>query len=422
MYFYLKNDTKSSKCNIGTILGELNTLRKSKDFKPYIQQLYLQAEILLIKRINNKQTFQNEVVPLIESDLEDLWTKFQTEDKSNLKDTLNLLVACLNAYPAEMKQLLSEKQLKLKTIFAEKNFDYFYEVISQSTESLPNLQPLCTELMQYLANSETDLFKNMWLSLVDHKLYSRKENEKKYLGFKLFLFCLNLLDEKNLSVVFGETLLASDRLVENLVISYVNKLNNLNALSRDLVKDLTEVIRVKEQLFQDMSVGASLAIKAIKYTKNLHDMSDFVTPLVYVLNKRGLVQYFDFLINELTTMQIELLNNEKLDVVLQSKENANESEGEKTVVESNTDEQIRTKEDRYTLKQIWIINQILNLSKNALTFDDEELVKKILSYLAFHSYFNLPATKVDMGSSGAKKSEAHSPILVKNDRVESHLR
>ena len=333
-----------------------------------------------------------------------------------------LLVACLNAYPAEMKQLLSEKQLKLKTIFAEKNFDYFYEVISQSTESLPNLQPLCTELMQYLANSETDLFKNMWLSLVDHKLYSRKENEKKYLGFKLFLFCLNLLDEKNLSVVFGETLLASDRLVENLVISYVNKLNNLNALSRDLVKDLTEVIRVKEQLFQDMSVGASLAIKAIKYTKNLHDMSDFVTPLVYVLNKRGLVQYFDFLINELTTMQIELLNNEKLDVVLQSKENANESEGEKTVVESNTDEQIRTKEDRYTLKQIWIINQILNLSKNALTFDDEELVKKILSYLAFHSYFNLPATKVDMGSSGAKKSEAHSPILVKNDRVESHLR
>ena len=80
---------------------------------------------------------------------------------------------------------------------------------------------------------------------------------------------------------------------------------------------------------------------------------------------------------------------------------------------------LQAKTDRYMLKQIWIINQILNLSKNSLTFQNEELTKKILSYLSLHSYFNLNVPKVDMGKSG---EGSYSSILVKNERVESHLR
>ncbi len=411
------------------MVNDLNSLRKNKDFKPYIQQLYLQAEILLMKRVENSQIFQSIMLPEIEADLKDLWLKFQTEEKTNLKDDLNLLLGCLNAYPKEIKHFLSENNLKLKVIFNEKNFEFFYELISQSSESLPNLQPICMELMTYLVCTEMELFRKMWLTLIDIKLFSRKESEKKYLGFKLFLFCLNLVDESNLSAVFSESLLLSDRLIENLVISFVNKLSNLNALSKDIVKELIEIVRVKEQKIQTISIGASLAIKAIKNVKNLHDLSDFVSPIVYVLNDNGLVEYYEFLISELTVQQIELLNNEKLDLVLENKEAVdsatnNSSNGTHDETESKfkltEEQQLQAKTERYMLKQIWIINQILNMSKNSLTFQNEELIKKILSYLSLHSYFNIDNPKVDMGNNGIKNR--YSPILVKNERVESHLR
>jgi hypothetical protein len=428
---YLKKnkvDDKSTINNLKTVVSDLNSLRKNKDFKPYIQQIYLQAEILLIKRIESGETFKSYMLPQIEVNLKELWSKFQTDDKSNLKDDLNLLLGCLNTYPSEVKHFLSENNLKLKVIFHEKNFDFFYELISQSSESLPNLQPICTELMTYLVCTETELFRKMWLNLIDLKLFARKESEKKYLGFKLFLFCLNLIDEKNLSPAFSESLLLSDRLIENLVISYVNKVSNLNLLSREIVKELIDIIRVKEQKIQEISIGASLAIKAIKHVKNLHDLSDFVSPIVYVLNDKGLVDYFNFLINELTVEQIELLNNEKLDLVLENKQVSADvvdmpSNGSHDAGDENfkiAEEQIlQAKTDRYMLKQIWIINQILNLSKNSLTFQNEELTKKILSYLSLHSYFNINVPKVDMGKSG---ESSYSPILVKNERVESHLR
>jgi len=362
----------------------------------------------------------------IETDFKDLWSKFQTEDKSNLKDDLNLLLGCLNAYPKEIKHFLSENNLKLKTIFHEKNFDFFYELISQSSESLPNLQPICMELMTYLVCTETELFRKIWITLIDVKLFSRKESEKKYLGFKLFLFCLNLIDEMNLNAVFNESLLLSDRLIENLVISFVNKQSNLNALSRDIIKELIDIVRVKEQKIKEISIGASLAIKAIKHVKNLHDLSDFVSPIVYILNDKGLVQYFDFLINDLTVQQIELLNNEKLDLVLENKEAGVVASSNGTHDEANEkfklteEQQLQAKTERYTLKQIWIINQILNLSKNSLTFQNEELIKNVLSYLSLHSYFNINMPKVDMGKSHDKN--CYSQILVKNERVESHLR
>jgi hypothetical protein len=138
------------------------------------------------------------------------------------------------------------------------------------------------------------------------------------------------------------------------------------------------------------------------------------------------VPYFDYLINELTSQQLELLNNEKLDVHLEFKSNGSgdlagpEISGEPRLSE---EEQIQAKTEKFVLKQIWIVNQILNLSKSSLTFQNEELVKRILSYLAFHSFFNWgDAAKVDMSSGGVDGQSSLRRILVKNERVDSHLR
>ena len=391
---------------LSKVLAELNSTRKNKEYKGYIQQLFLQALVLLVKKVEKPEVFTKTVLPVIENDLKEVWTQFESADKTSslLKDNLNLLLSCANSYSNEMSSFFKSSQLKLAAIISSKNFDYFHDILSQSSESLPNLQPICMELLQYLALAQPDLFRSFWINLIDLKLLSRKETEKKYLAYKLFLFSLNLVDEANYEILFNETLYLSNNLIQNLVNSYTNKMNTLNPLSRDIVKELIEIIKDKEAKLKNVSIGASLMMKSIGYARNFHDLSDFVSPLVFVLNDNGLVKFYDYLINEVTVNEREAYKDALIDAKLQKKE---DEDGK----EANGQEEGQNKLDTFTRKQLWVLNQVSNLSKNALTFDNSALLKKILNYLAFHSYFE-----------ATSETDTHGPLVVKNEKVEGHLR
>ncbi len=100
-------------------------MRKSREIKPYIQQIYLQALIVLIKKLAaSEKVFAESVYDLIEADLRDnlLLGNFSKVGENALeeslaKNELNLLMACMNTFPAIMqKRLLDANGLDLKQI------------------------------------------------------------------------------------------------------------------------------------------------------------------------------------------------------------------------------------------------------------------------------------------------------------------
>ena len=77
-------------------------MRKNKEIKPYIQQIYLQALIILIKKISSEKVFASSVYPAVEADLKEnlLLTDFNKAAENLAADTLvkndlNLLLACM---------------------------------------------------------------------------------------------------------------------------------------------------------------------------------------------------------------------------------------------------------------------------------------------------------------------------------------
>lgn len=88
-------------------------MRQNKEIKPYIQQIYLQALIILIKKVSNEQVFAKSVYQVIEIDLKDnlLLANFNNPADNIIADTLvkndfNLLLACMNTFPEVMKKKL----------------------------------------------------------------------------------------------------------------------------------------------------------------------------------------------------------------------------------------------------------------------------------------------------------------------------
>jgi hypothetical protein len=287
----------SSPTIIKRILHDLNTMRSSPEHKLYIQQLCLQALVLLVKKLATTgypDLFASLVLPTIEQELKSVWT-------SKSKDNLNLLLACLNTYNAETNKFLKKCKLDLKSVFSfdagqGANGDYFYELISQSSEHLPNLEPVCTELLDYLAKYEPEMLRDFWVRFLDVRLYAKREPEKKYLGYKLYIYSLSLLDEHNMDLVFYQALLKCKNVLYNFVFSYTNKFNSLNGVCRETVgRELAQVLKSLESKNAGVSVGGDLSIRIIENGRNCHDLSDLISLLAHTFNESSLTTFFEYL-------------------------------------------------------------------------------------------------------------------------------
>jgi len=147
-------------------------------------------------------------------------------------------------------QLLKANDLDLnKILFSPACHTKLFEYLSQSTESLPKIQPFCSELIEYLVTHQPQIAKELWHSLIDSKLCLRREPEKKYLSYKLFLIYLSLVTKSNYQVIFEDCLLKSAHVLPTLVHNYLNRKSNLNQVCKELVRELVDVVRVKEAEF-----------------------------------------------------------------------------------------------------------------------------------------------------------------------------
>jgi hypothetical protein len=350
----------------------LNSLRKSTEIKVYIQQLYLEALILLIKRVESEKVFTKTLLPILEVDLQS-GLNFST---SNTKDELHLLLACFNQYPQAIKSKFQKMSFNT-LLLTSSNFDKYFELISQSSELLPKLAPFCCELTSAFI-SQSESFHNFWLTVIEQRLCRRKEPEKKYLSFKLFLYGISCVSEDNYEKVFVKTLLTSDSLIQTLVNNYTNRGTNLNGLCRDLIlKELVDIVRTKELEIANHSIGVCLLIKFIKYAKNCHDISDLMTQMIHVLNKHGIVQLFNYLINDYAKETADEGQDLKLLMAADDVDN-------KVI---NGGQESSTFADHIQVKQLWVVSQISALCKNNSILEDETLTAQILTYLVENSFF-----------------------------------
>ena len=301
-------------------VNDLNSMRKKPDIKFYIQELYLQALILLVKKLENVDQFKSLVLSSLSSDFADIWSfnadnvrEQNTSTIQSFKSNLNLLLACLNKNnELTCKILKEENNLKLKSLFNAKNFDLFYDILSQSSESLPKLQPICLELIEHLVRQDVLFFKQLWSDLINAKLCLKKDQEKKIVCFKLYLFALSLVNVENVQALFQEILLeSSHNVLQSFSTNYAYKTTKLNRLCRtELARELSEIVKSKETDLADIgssTLAADLCMQVIRYTKNLHDISDLVGSFIMCMNKHSLNQLFRFLINDLLKPDLESL-------------------------------------------------------------------------------------------------------------------
>jgi hypothetical protein len=408
----LNNKSAESTQMVKQALGDLNQMRKKADIKFYIQELYVQAIVLLVKKLEDTDLFKSVVLPTLESDLTELWSLPSQSQADNantqaFKSSLNLLLACLNkSNELTTSKLFKDdpKSTKLKSVFSAKNFDLFYDILSQSSESLPKLQPICLELVEYLARHNLPFLKQLWSDLINTKLCLKKEVEKKIVCFKLYLHALRLVDKSNVSVLFDEILIgASQNILHSFANNYAYKTTNLNALCRvELARELTDIVRVKEAELgseagssSSSTLAADLCTQLIRYTKNLHDLSDLTSAFVMHMGKNSLSRFFGFLINELLKADLAELR-----------------------VDGDTEDERSLKEDSIMSKQAWLVNQLSNFSRNKLTFEDTGLLKQVLQYLSINAYFETAA------GSGSKASAKYDIglKLEKNEKLVALIR
>jgi len=360
-----KDDT--TQMLIVSIAKNLNEIRKNNQVKFYVQELYLQSLIQLIKKVSNGKIFITCLFPVIERDLKELFQS--TLLFSSSKHTLNLLLACINTYKNEMQQyFLDRNNFDLNILFSHENYNSIYETVSQSTHLLPNIQPFCLELFSYLIVQKPSLAKELWSHLIDLRLVTKKEHEKKYLSFKLFLIYLNNVSKTNYETIFENCLLSSDNLIQTLVNNYCNKKGVLNKICKDIMKEFVDILKVKEKEFFEFGKSCSkIIIKFTWFARNYHELSELFSSIVLTLNIYGLENLFEYFTNEFP----------RINEAVRAKETAHLKTSE------------RSPTDQLVTKYMWIANQLFNMSKNSELFKTDMLVKKILSFLLAYSYFNV---------------------------------
>ena len=122
---------------VSSLASDLNDMRKNKEIKPYIQQIYLQALILLVKKVSSEEIFTSGILPAIETDLKDnlLMSNFNQITDSPLvesatKNDLNLFLACMNMYSKSMNaNLLTLNKLDFKAVLFSSGCSFFLFII-----------------------------------------------------------------------------------------------------------------------------------------------------------------------------------------------------------------------------------------------------------------------------------------------------
>lgn len=109
-------DSNNSQNTLKLILTDLNSFRANPEFKVYIQQLYLQALCLLIKRLDKLDLVFN----LLDSDLKQNFDLGKDLAVQKIKDNLNILLVCLNKSADSTESFLKSNALKLKSILVQK--------------------------------------------------------------------------------------------------------------------------------------------------------------------------------------------------------------------------------------------------------------------------------------------------------------
>lgn len=332
-------------------------------FKAYIRQLYLQGLIILVKKLTNGTSknpsiYKSLVLTSLGDDLKSAFVDGFTKNKENL----NLLVACLNSHTDETVSFLKSSSLKPKNLFPSTNsFDSIYDILSQSSESLPCLQPICVEIITYLMKHQTGYFNQFWPNVVDARLAGKKEPEKKLLAVKFFILALSHATEDTYPTLIG----SSEQVLKAFVSNYVNRQSNLSELMRNEVsKSLLECVREKDGV---ITMGADLMIKLISHTRNCHEMSDLIGSLIHVVKQPSLNKLFGY-------FTVDLLQIDQ----------------EHVVDETTTSDEAELIREQISSKQIWMLTQLSAMARNRSNTTDQhdfEIVEKILGYLLANAYF-----------------------------------
>lgn len=253
-----------------------------KHLKAYTRHLYLQGLIILLKKLSSNEykkgaeIFESDILSIIGDDLK---TPFKKEEENgnsgesnNLvkhKDDLNLLLACLNTYTSETQSYLKSNSLKPKHLFTSSSHDGLFEIVSQSSESLPNLQPICVELLTYLIAHQSSTFGGFWASVIDERLSGgKKDPKKKMLAIKLFLLALELThkNREQDEAAYSALVDSSGHILRSFVANYANRQSNLSEVIRDeLSKRLTEIVKNADGCGATNVVGADLVIKLVPF-------------------------------------------------------------------------------------------------------------------------------------------------------------
>lgn len=155
------------------------------------------------------------------------------------------------------------------------------------------------ELIEFLVTQEPLIAKEIWHLLIDGKLASRREHEKKYLSYKLFLFYLSLVNKSNFKVIFEDCIMQSLNIIQSLTLNYLSRWSNLNLMTKEIMKELVDLIRVKDAEFAEFDKScAPIVIKCLSYTRNCHDISDLFNSSMTGFNKSGLEAVYKHLTAE----------------------------------------------------------------------------------------------------------------------------
>jgi hypothetical protein len=400
---------KSSRLNkntepqlIESMSKKLNEMRKSHELKNYVQQLATQVLVALIKKSTNHSMFSTLILPTIESDLVRCMKALKKSSAKDVdKEDLNLLMICMSQHSKEMESFISKQKLSFdqRVIISMDNHEILYDFISKSTESLPSLQQFCTELIEHMLKQNLSEFKKFWLNMIDNKLCLRKESNKKYLSYKLFAYCISLVNEQNYSTLFQEVLLQSHHIISSLMNNYIFRANNLNELSKAIVKEIADLARQKENL---SSLRVDLTMELVKAFKNYYAIADLVNSFMSSFNENELKIFFDFLINELSHNDHAHSNQHNYKKLTNNHKGHGRSE-------SDQEENKIENSENTPNKHIWIINTIGNLSKNSNIFKASNLIKEIVNFLAMNFFFevnandNLKSNNLKLINNGNKK-------------------
>ena len=91
----------------------------------------------------------------------------------------------------------------------------------------------------------------------------------------------------------------SFNIIQSLTLNYLSRYSNLNLISKEVMKELVDVIRTKELEFAEFEkTCAPIVIKCLSYTRNCHDISDLFNTSLTALNKFGLEAIFKHLTTE----------------------------------------------------------------------------------------------------------------------------